>query len=95
MEGYQKHLVNVNHWASVNKNLNHLQVYNAVGYTCCSCAFLLVCRRVRGTTRQRGGSVSQVSRGEWPERRLYQKGLGEERGGEMGKNAVRPLNIPP
>ena len=38
------------------------------------------CKRERGTTRQQGGSVSQVSRGEWPGiiRRLHQQGLNND-----------------
>ena len=37
------------------------------------------CKRERGTTRQQGGLVSQVSRGEWPGRRLHQQGLKDEK----------------
>ena len=51
-------------------------------------AFLLECKIVWGTTMQQGGSVSPVSRGEWPGRRLHQRGLGDEKRGEVGKEAI-------
>ena len=75
-----------NHHNFIGNCIIYSNLYNTYLHLC-----IPECKRERGTTRQQGGSVSQVRRGEWPGRWLHQQGLKDE---EKIKILPRSFTIP-